>query len=141
MALKESSSLVEAKIINPKDVLVLIVDDEPDILELMEEEFSYHGYKTMTAICGNDAIDLIRSNPVQVVVSDYKMPNGNGMAVLKEVGNIQLEKRPVFFFVSGQADISIEEALDAGAKKFFAKPFDLEELILEIQSELNQSLG
>lgn len=128
--------MVATKSINPKDVLVLIVDDEPDILELMEEEFTYHGYKTMTALCGNDAIDLIRKNPIQVVVSDYKMPNGNGMAVLKEVGSIQEDLRPVFFFVSGQADISIEEALDAGAKKFFAKPFDLEELIQEIQNEL-----
>ncbi|EQC44513.1 response regulator receiver domain protein [Bacteriovorax sp. BSW11_IV] len=132
--------MAEAKSINPKDILVLIVDDEPDILELMEEEFNYHGYKTMTAICGNDAIDLIRKNNFNVVVSDYKMPNGNGMAVLKEVSTMAAIEKPVFFFVSGQADISIEEAIDAGAKKFFAKPFDLEELISEIEVELISAL-
>lgn len=135
-----SSLLAEAKSINPKEILVLIVDDEPDILELMEEEFNYHGYKTMTAICGNDAIDLIRKNNFNVVVSDYKMPNGNGMAVLKEVSTMAAAEKPVFFFVSGQADISIEEAIDAGAKKFFAKPFDLEELISEIEVELISAL-
>lgn len=135
-----SSLLAEAKSINPKEILVLIVDDEPDILELMEEEFNYHGYKTMTAICGNDAIDLIRKNNFNVVVSDYKMPNGNGMAVLKEVSTMAAVEKPVFFFVSGQADISIEEAIDAGAKKFFAKPFDLEELISEIEVELISAL-
>ena len=128
--------LVEKKSFNPSEITVLIVDDEPDILELMEEEFTYHGYQTLTAECGNDAIDLISKSDIHIVVSDYKMPNGNGMAVLDAVNNIVESDRPHFFFVSGQADISIEEALKGGAKKFFTKPFDLEELIKEIESEI-----
>ncbi len=119
------------------NITVLIVDDEPDILELMEEEFIYYGYKTLTAECGNEAIKLIREKSIDVIVSDYKMPNGNGMAVLDEVQTIIEDKRPEFFFVSGQADISIQDALNAGAKKFFSKPFDLDDLINEIETELN----
>ena len=115
---------------------VLIVDDEPDILELMEEEFNYYGYQTMTADCGVNAIEKIRSNRFDIIVSDYKMPNGNGMAVLDEVNSMDFDSRPDFFFVSGQADISIQDALDAGAKKFFSKPFDLDDLIKEIEKEL-----
>lgn len=115
---------------------VLIVDDEPDILELMEEEFNYYGYQTMTADCGVNAIEKIRSNRFDIIVSDYKMPNGNGMAVLDEVNSMSPETRPDFFFVSGQADISIQDAIDAGAKKFFSKPFDLDDLIKEIEKEL-----
>lgn len=116
---------------------VLIVDDEPDILELMEEEFNYYGYQTMTADCGVDAIQKIRSNKFDIVVSDYKMPNGNGMSVLDEVNSMAKDIRPEFFFVSGQADISIKDALDAGAKKFFSKPFDLDDLIKVIEKELS----
>lgn len=119
------------------NITVLIVDDEPDILELMEEEFIYYGYKTLTAECGNDAIKMIRQGNIDVIVSDYKMPNGNGMAVLDEVQSMEPKDRPEFFFVSGQADISIQDALNAGAKKFFSKPFDLDDLINEIESELN----
>lgn len=122
--------------VDKSNITVLIVDDEPDILELMEEEFIYYGYRTLTAICGNDAISLIRDNKIDVVVSDYKMPNGNGMAVLDEVKSMSDDQRPEFFFVSGQADISIPEALKAGAKMFFSKPFDLDDLIKEIESEL-----
>jgi len=122
--------------VDKSNITVLIVDDEPDILELMEEEFIYYGYKTMTAICGNDAIQLINDNKIDVVVSDYKMPNGNGMAVLDAVKAMADSDRPEFFFVSGQADISIQEALKAGAKKFFSKPFDLDDLIQEIEAEL-----
>ncbi len=115
---------------------VLLVDDEPDILELMEEEFDMAGYKTKTALCGNDAIKILSETGVDVVVSDYKMPNGNGMAVLEEVNKIDSDKRPLFIFVSGQADISVEDAIKAGAKKFFTKPFDLDDLIEEITQEL-----
>lgn len=115
---------------------ILIVDDEPDILELMEEEFNYYGYQTMTADCGVDAIEKIRSNNFDIIVSDYKMPNGNGMSVLEEVNSMNSESRPDFFFVSGQADISIKDAIDAGAKNFFSKPFDLDDLIKEIEKDL-----
>lgn len=115
-------------------ITVLIVDDEPDILELMDEEFKYCSYKTVTAICGNDAIAILDRQKIDIVVSDYKMSNGNGMAVLSHVNKMAV--KPLFFFVSGQADVSVEDALRAGAKKFFPKPFDLDELIKDIEKDL-----
>lgn len=117
--------------ISKKNITVLIIDDELDILELMEEEFSYCGYNTLTAMSGNEAVQVLQKSPVDIVVSDYKMPNGNGMVVLDYVN--KMSNRPDFFFVSGQADVSIEDALKAGAKKFFTKPFDLDELIRQIE--------
>lgn len=122
--------------IDKKNLVVLIVDDEPDILELMEEEFTYCGYQTKIAICGNDAIKLLDSQKIDIVVSDYKMPNGNGMAVLSHVNN--MANKPLFFFVSGQADVSTEDAVRAGAKRFFSKPFDLDALIKEIEVVLSE---
>jgi DNA-binding NtrC family response regulator len=117
-----------------KNLTVLIVDDEIDILELMEEEFKYCGYNTMIAICGNDAIKILDNKKIDIVVSDFKMPNGNGMAVLSHVN--RMPNKPFFFFVSGQADVSIEDALRSGARKFFTKPFDLDKLIKEIESNI-----
>ncbi len=120
--------------INKKNITVLVIDDEPDILELMEEEFRYCGYNTLTAISGSDAIALLQKNKIDIVVSDYKMPNGNGMVVLDYVN--KMNNRPDFFFVSGQADVSVEDAIRAGAKKFFTKPFDLDELIKQIEASV-----
>lgn len=114
-----------------KNITVLIVDDEVDILELVEDEFKYQGYDTLTAGCGNDAIAILKEKPVDVIVSDFKMPNGNGMSILSHVS--QMTKKPFFFFISGQADVSNDAAILAGATKFFSKPFDLEELIKEIE--------
>lgn len=124
-----------------KDITILLIDDEEDILELIEEEFNFHGYKTLTATCGNDAVKILADQSVDVVVSDYKMPNGNGMVVLDFVNKMEESVRPDFFFVSGQADVSIQEAIEAGAKKFFSKPFDLEELISEVESEIKDKLS
>lgn len=121
-----------------KKLTVLIVDDEPDILELMEEEFKYSGFDTLSALCGNDAIKILEDKNVDVVVSDYKMPNGNGMTVLSYVN--KMGKRPFFYFVSGQADVSVEDALSAGARKFFSKPFDLDELINEVKEDIVKTL-
>jgi DNA-binding response OmpR family regulator len=117
-----------------KNLNVLIVDDEPDILELMDEEFRYCGYDTFTALSGNDAIKVLEKEKINIVISDYKMPNGNGMAVLSYVKS--MKNPPFFFFVSGQADVSVEDALKAGARKFFTKPFDLDELVKEIEANI-----
>lgn len=113
---------------------LLIIDDEPDIVELLCEEMSDHGYVTRAAHCGNDAIELLKQEHFDAVISDYKMPNGTGMDVLKFVN--QIEASPLFYFISGQADISIEYALAAGAKHFFPKPFNLIKLIERINSDL-----
>lgn len=117
---------------------VLLVDDEPDILELMEEEFKFAGYNTMTALCGNEAIEIISKGPIHAIISDYKMPNGNGMSVLSEVNKLGDSEKPLFYFVSGQADISVEDAIHAGAKRFYSKPFDLDELIEEIGTDIKE---
>lgn len=119
---------------NKKKFTVLIIDDEQDILELMEEEFRYKGHKTFTAISGNAAIKIIDNEKIDIIVSDYKMPNGNGMSVLSYINKLAV--KPYFFFVSGQSDVSIEETLKAGARMFFTKPFDLEELVKDIEANI-----
>ena len=117
-----------------KDLTVLIVDDEPDLLELIEDEFKMAGYKTLSAKSGNEAIKVLNKHTVDFIVSDYKMPDGNGLNVLNFSKTLPV--KPVFFFVSGQADMSTESMIEQGARKFFSKPFDLDELIKEIEKEM-----
>ena len=84
-----------------EDITVLLADDEPDILELVEEEFSFEGYKTLTATCGNDGAELVKENQIDVVISDYKMPNGDGMTILQEVNKIDEGEETTFFLCFG----------------------------------------
>ncbi len=115
---------------------ILVVDDEPDILELLSEELEYEGFATVCAGSGNDAVRVLENENFDLVISDYKMPNGNGKVVLDFIKSIPESRKPIFYFVSGQADMSFEEALNEGVRKFFYKPFDLEELVVAIKNDL-----
>lgn len=115
---------------------ILLVDDEMDILELMEEEFRSQNFETIIKTSGNKAAAFLEEESVDVVVSDYKMPDGSGQVVLEAVQKIPKEMRPLFYFVSGQADISIQEAMNSGIQGFYSKPFDIDDLIGEINGHL-----
>ena len=118
---------------------VLIVDDEQDLLDLVSEVMKLYGHKTITALSGNLAVEKLKSEAVDVVVSDLKMPDGDGLFLLNFVN--QMTTKPMFFLVSGHADYSPNEALSAGATKFFQKPYEIEDLIaaIEVQSSPTRS--
>lgn len=109
---------------------LLIVDDEPDILDLIADEFKYLGFQVFKAKCGQDAIKLLEEKTIHIVISDFKMPNGNGLSVLNY--SLQLLPPPFFAFISGQADLTIDECLKAGANLYYSKPFEIDHLIQEI---------
>ncbi|MDH5414775.1 MAG: response regulator [Flavobacteriaceae bacterium] len=118
---------------------VLIVDDEKDIVFLLELEFDEYNYVVEKAHSGKSALELIHKNKYDVILSDYRMPDGDGRFLLENVMEIPVEERPLFFFMSGQADISEDEALKKGAARFFKKPFDTEYLIQKITKILKES--
>jgi len=113
-----------------KKFKILIVDDCPEILLIMEKGFKFHGHQVNTATSGDEAIEILLNKGFDVIISDYQMPNGNGMELLSFVTT--MNKPPIFYFLSGQADSSVEDCLKAGAKHFFPKPFELNNLISEV---------
>lgn len=110
---------------------VLIVDDEQDILELMEEAFRDFGHETSIAESGCEAIEKLKEQSFDAVVSDYMMPNGNGKDLLHFVNTLSV--KPTFFFASGYAEMSEEECVKNGASYFFYKPFCINFLIEKIE--------
>lgn len=117
---------------------VLIVDDEKEILELMEEEFIDAGFHVFTATGGNEAFEILQKEEgIKVVVSDVKMPNGDGISLLDNIKTMDPAKKPVIYMVSG--DVSEEQVSSRGAKKFFRKPVNLRDVVLEIISNIDES--
>jgi CheY-like chemotaxis protein len=111
---------------------ILIVDDEELLLEAVSFDFRRKGYNVITAGCGRDAMAILDKTRVDVVLSDVRMPNGSGVELLDYV-----KRKNVFLpvmFITGFADISLEEAYDRGADAVFPKPFDrkaLQEAVLQ----------
>jgi CheY-like chemotaxis protein len=107
---------------------VLIIDDEKDLLELLSEFFSMEGYEVLSALNGEDALNLYNSNhDIKAIISDKNLPDMTGNDILnklKEGGEY-----PPFFFSTGSVEYTESMAISDGATGLFSKPFDLEEVV------------
>ncbi len=104
----------------PKSILV--VDDEVSVRTSLEKVLSKEGYITKTAGSGNDAIKILSESTVDIVLSDLKMPDGDGLELLRAVK----EKTPntVVILLTGYGTVETAvEAMKEGAYDFITKPF------------------
>lgn len=111
-----------------KRSLILVVDDEPELREILKLEFEYFGYSVMEAENGRKALEILDGNPVDLVVSDIRMPGGNGFELLNNVLAREGQRPPVIL-VSAFADESSADASGKGAYAYLSKPYDLDVLM------------
>ncbi|HYN55543.1 MAG TPA: sigma-54 dependent transcriptional regulator [Methylotenera sp.] len=115
---------------------VLAVDDEPSMLRLLEISLRQAGYQPVTAKDGREALDIIRTQGVDCVVSDLHMPRMDGLQLLKEI-RLENAELPVII-VTAQGEIkSAIEAIKLGASDYILRPFDLEVLEVAIKRALS----
>lgn len=115
---------------------VLVVDDEPDILDLVSMNLEDAGYDVITASSGNEALKVIMNQTVNAVISDIRMPDCDGLSLLNNL-RIEFHDVPLLLFMTGQSDLSIEDAYDNGAKGLFQKPINFS-ILLETLSRALQ---
>ena len=104
---------------------VLIVDDEPDLRELLRLELEGHGWQVEEAANGRDAWRLLQSRDVDVVLTDLRMPGGSGLELVEKLRE-RGAPPPEIFLMSAYADVSLEQTRSLGAHPLLAKPFDFE---------------
>ena len=109
-----------------KSYKILVVDDEPDLRELLADEFEYAGHEPVIASNGKEAFDLCSSHDFDAVISDVRMPGGDGIELLERLR--AKEEAPLVFLVTGYADITRDKALAKGATNLLTKPYDIIEL-------------
>lgn len=115
---------------------ILIVDDEPDLRDLLAEEFLHHGCEILEAANGQLALDCILKNKIDVVISDVRMPDMDGTLLLEKIRELDPVK-PFVFLLTGYADIDVKEAIEKGARALFLKPIDWRKLVSQIEGCLN----
>ncbi|MGR3319849.1 MAG: ATPase, T2SS/T4P/T4SS family [Candidatus Anammoxibacter sp.] len=117
---------------------LLFVDDEKNVLNSLKRVFLDENYEILTAISGEEAIEIVKNNRVHLMVTDFKMPNMLGTELLKEIK----DKWPeiIRVMLTGYADIqAIMGAVNEGAVyKFITKPWNDEDLRLTISLALQQ---
>lgn len=120
--------------------LALIVDDEPDIRELLELTLNRMGIDTKAAADLSDAHSLLKEQNFDLCLTDMRLPDGNGIDLVRKIGN-EFPQLPVAVITAhGNMDSAIE-SLKAGAFDFVSKPVDLNLLrsLVETALRLNKS--
>lgn len=110
-----------------KGKTLLVVDDEPDLRGPLVEEFESLGCRVFEAANGTQALEIVRTQKIDAVISDIRMPGGDGVQLLKEIKKLD-HAFPVVMLITGFADLSKADAYDLGAEAILAKPFDLDEI-------------
>ena len=105
-----------------------MVDDEPLIIELLEDFLKADGFQVSHAAGGFEALDRLRTQCVDGIITDLKMPRGGGLEILKHVNSLATA-RPALMLATGFFDLSVEDALDLGADAVVKKPFEFSEIL------------
>lgn len=125
--------------IRPEDIRILIIDDEAAIRDSFSEYLEDEGYQVQTASDGEQGLALIDADPPDMVLTDLRMPNTDGLEVLKR-GREKVPNIP-FIVISGTGEISdIVGAIRGGAWDYITKPLnDLGFLKHQVEKNLEKS--
>jgi len=116
---------------------ILIVDDEPFNLDLLEQELAEQGYSLERAGDGEEALKKVESFLPDVILLDYMMPKMNGIEVVKRLRQDEKHKSiPVILVTAKGSREDKVRGLDAGADDYVVKPFDSFELLARVRSML-----
>jgi len=117
---------------------ILVVDDEPQITRVLKTTLSSHGYATRTAADGDEALQVMKSWSPDLVITDLRMPNMDGLELCRRLRE-QSQVPIIVLSVKGEERIKVE-ALDAGADDYVTKPFNINELLARVRAALRRSL-
>ena len=109
---------------------VLVVDDEPQVVWMLQFSLEAEGYRTMTARNGVAALEEIRAHHPKLMLLDIMMPVMDGWTVLEEIQKLPVGDRPHVVVVSARASLRDRaKATELGADAFVPKPFSVDELL------------
>jgi CheY-like chemotaxis protein len=117
---------------------ILVVDDEELMRNLIVTFLSKMGHSCLTAINGVDALNKMRGNKVDAVVTDIKMPEMDGITLTSEILN-QYPGLPIMVMTAFDEEYSAGVAIFAGAREFIKKPFSLDEFAIRLHKMINDS--
>jgi DNA-binding response OmpR family regulator len=119
---------------------ILIVEDDPSVLDLLTTRLELAGYRTACAKDGYRALEVLNGPQPDAIVLDLNMPNLDGFGVLTALNKRPLDKQPpVLVLTARNAPDDVRRCLSLGAKDYLAKPFKDEQLLSRVARLLRRS--
>lgn len=118
---------------------ILIVDDDQDLLKGLRVRLRAHNYATVFATDAVSAISQAKNETPDLILLDLGLPAGDGFLVMERLSNVDtLASIPVIVLSARDPEANKEKAFQAGARAFFQKPADNEELLSAIKTTLGE---
>jgi len=122
-----------------KDIKILLVDDEPDILEIVGYNLSQEGYQISTAVNGKEAIVKAKKVLPHLIIMDVMMPEMDGMEACENIRKIpELNNVIITFLTARSEDYSQVAGFDAGADDYITKPIKPKLLVSKVKALLRR---
>jgi DNA-binding NtrC family response regulator len=116
----------------PDKIRIMVIDDEPLMRVTIQDALIAEGYEVVTAETGRKGIDLFRDNQTDILITDLKLPDMDGIQILKEVKTFRPETQVLLITAYGSIDSAVT-AMKEGAGDYLTKPFSMDELLLIIK--------
>lgn len=107
---------------------ILVVDDDVVLRDTIVFDFKRKGFKVFAAENGTNAFDIVKSQNIDLVLSDIRMPNGDGIELLEKT-RVRDPKIPIIILITGFSDANESELIQKGALQVIHKPFDRKKLM------------
>tara|TARA_R110000851_G_scaffold207537_1_gene359603 strand:+ start:103392 stop:104072 length:681 start_codon:yes stop_codon:yes gene_type:complete len=122
-----------------KDITILLVDDEPDILEIIRYNLTSEGYTLETAENGLEAIEQAKNVRPQLIIMDVMMPKMDGIEACEKIRNIpELSETVITFLTARGEDYSQMAGFEAGADDYITKPIKPKVLVSKVKALLRR---
>lgn len=119
-----------------KPITILIADDEAEIADLIELHLAREGYRCIKAYDGQQALDAIRTQPVDLAILDIMMPKVDGYEVVRQIR--EQHHLPIIFLSAKATDLDKITGLVRGADDYMTKPFNPMELVARVNAQLRR---
>ena len=120
----------------PETTKILVVDDEKMLLKSIQFRLKKEGYEIITAENGREAINILKTEVPDLIISDIMMPFINGLELVKHVKENCSDKIPVILLTTLRQEQNVMKAFELGADEFMTKPFSPSELVVRVRRVL-----
>ncbi|GAB4552635.1 MAG: response regulator [Anaerolineae bacterium] len=119
---------------------IMIVEDDPDLSEMLHNYFTVQGYDVIAALWGEEAVRLTKEHTPDLVVLDIRLPDIDGYEVCRRIRtNRRTQDVPVIFLTEKRDRVDKLAGLELGVVDYITKPFDIQELRLRVRNVLRRA--